>query len=167
MKRILIIGSPGSGKSTLAKALQQKLGLPLYHLDALYFLPHWQEPNRQDWRYLQEKLVQQERFIIDGTYSGTLAIRLARADTVIYLKANRFVCLYRVISRYVHYRGRIRSDMALLCPEKMDLTFLLYILRYSKKSAPRIDAILKEAGIRPTVLCGRHEIDVFLESNLF
>ncbi len=36
MKKASIIGSGGSGKSTLAKALQEKTGIPAYHLDALY-----------------------------------------------------------------------------------------------------------------------------------
>ena len=36
MQRILIIGNCGAGKSTFARALAEKTGLPLVHLDKLY-----------------------------------------------------------------------------------------------------------------------------------
>jgi adenylate kinase family enzyme len=44
MKRIAIIGSGGSGKSTLARNLGDVLGLPVYHLDNLYWQPAWPRP---------------------------------------------------------------------------------------------------------------------------
>ena len=37
MKRVIIIGCPGGGKSTFARALHGKTGIPLYHLDLLYW----------------------------------------------------------------------------------------------------------------------------------
>lgn len=37
MKKIIVIGCPGSGKSTLARALASLTGLPLCHLDLLYW----------------------------------------------------------------------------------------------------------------------------------
>lgn len=41
MQRVLIVGSPGAGKSTLAKKLAARTGLPLIHLDDLYWNPGW------------------------------------------------------------------------------------------------------------------------------
>ncbi|MCW1403195.1 AAA family ATPase [Novosphingobium sp. MW5] len=40
MHRVLVIGSPGAGKSTLSRALAERTGLPLYHMDRLHWL-HW------------------------------------------------------------------------------------------------------------------------------
>ena len=37
MKKIIVIGCPGSGKSTFARALHDKTGIPLYHLDMMYW----------------------------------------------------------------------------------------------------------------------------------
>ena len=36
MKKI-VIGCPGSGKSTVSRALHSKTGIPLYHLDMMYW----------------------------------------------------------------------------------------------------------------------------------
>ncbi|UNU72638.1 hypothetical protein LU293_05835 [Moraxella nasovis] len=41
--KIAIIGFSGSGKSTLAKYLAKVYGLSVLHLDAVHWLPNWQE----------------------------------------------------------------------------------------------------------------------------
>ena len=85
MDKIVIIGSSGSGKSTLAARLGPILNLPVYHLDRLFWRPGWQETPRDEWRMLQQKLCAEPQWIIDGNYSGTLDVRLAACDTVIWL----------------------------------------------------------------------------------
>ena len=47
MERILIIGCGGAGKSTLARRLGEKTGLPVVHLDKLYWRPGWQHVTRE------------------------------------------------------------------------------------------------------------------------
>ncbi|NBJ69081.1 MULTISPECIES: hypothetical protein [Clostridia] len=41
MKKIVIIGSPGSRKSTLARKLSDLLGIPVYHMDTIFWQPGW------------------------------------------------------------------------------------------------------------------------------
>lgn len=41
MKKIIVIGCPGSGKTTFAEKLRDKLGIPLFYLDAI-----WHKPDR-------------------------------------------------------------------------------------------------------------------------
>jgi adenylate kinase family enzyme len=43
MKRIAIIGCGGSGKTVLATQLGAKLGLPVPHLDRLFWRAGWQQ----------------------------------------------------------------------------------------------------------------------------
>ena len=43
MERVMIIGCGGAGKSTLARKLGEKTGLPVVHLDQIYWEPgNWQ-----------------------------------------------------------------------------------------------------------------------------
>ena len=37
MKKIMVIGCPGAGKSTFSRALRDKIGSPLFHLDMLFW----------------------------------------------------------------------------------------------------------------------------------
>jgi adenylate kinase family enzyme len=147
MERIMLIGSGGAGKSTLAKQLGQVLGLPVYHLDALYWKPGWVETPREAWTALQEDLVRQPRWIIDGNYGGTMAARLAAADTVIFMDFSRWACLWGVLKRRIQYAGRSRPDMAEGCPERLDWQFLRWIWEYPATRRPAIEQKLAE--LRP------------------
>ena len=49
MERVIIIGCGGAGKSTLARALGEKTGLPVIHLDQIWWGPgNWQHMERED-----------------------------------------------------------------------------------------------------------------------
>ena len=99
MKRVLIIDSSGAGKSTLARKLGEKTGLPVVHLDEHFWLPGWQQIREDDFdRWLSDVLVEPE-WIMDGNYNRTLERRLAFADTVIFLRLNRWRCLWRVLKK--------------------------------------------------------------------
>ncbi|MEP2829982.1 AAA family ATPase [Parvibaculum sp.] len=78
MQRILLIGSPGSGKSTLARALGRRFGLPVTHLDRLWWQPGWVELGAGKFRPLVEEAVAKDKWVIDGNYSATWDIRMPR-----------------------------------------------------------------------------------------
>jgi adenylate kinase family enzyme len=141
-ERILIIGSPGSGKSTLARALAARTGLPLHHLDQLYWQPGWVETPRPAFEARLATVTAEPRWIIDGNYSGTLAMRLAAADRVILLDLSPFRCAWRIVRRWLATRGRVRADMAPDCPERLDWGFLWYVLSFRLRVLPRVEAKL-------------------------
>ena len=85
MQRVLVIGSPGAGKSTLSHALAARTGLPLHHLDRMFWLSGWIERDRDEGRAVLKQVLAQDRWIIDGNYGSTLPLRIARADTVVWL----------------------------------------------------------------------------------
>ncbi|NJK56575.1 MAG: DNA topology modulation protein [Pleurocapsa sp. SU_5_0] len=137
-QKIAIIGSCGAGKSTLAVNLGKKLDLPVIHLDAYYWQSGWQETNTQQWLQIQEKLIKNNRWIIDGNYGNTMDIRLAAADTVIWLDFNRYLCLWRVFQRYLKYPGKTRPDMAVNCPERLTGEFIEYVWNFPQVHRSRI-----------------------------
>jgi adenylate kinase family enzyme len=142
MKRLAIIGSCGAGKSTLATALGEKLSLPVIHLDSYYWQAGWSETSSSDWLEIQKEFIKSDRWIIDGNYSSTMDTRLDVADTIIWLDFYRYLCLWRVIKRYLRYAGRVRPDMAAGCPEKLDLEFVQYVWNFPNLYRPEILAKL-------------------------
>jgi adenylate kinase family enzyme len=140
VERVLIIGPCGSGKSTLARELAPLLGLPLFHMDQLYWKPGWVETSDELMQVKIEALSQEPRWIIDGNYGGTLRPRLKRADTVIYLDYPIRLCLWRLIKRIWTTHGQVRADMAEGCPEQFDLGFLRYVARWNTGPRLRLEA---------------------------
>ncbi len=142
MRRIAILGCSGGGKSTLARALGDKLGLPVVHLDALHWLPGWVERDRGEFRTLLSEALAGDRWVVDGNYSNTSDLRLPRCDTIVVIDRPRWLCLWRVLWRWATHIGRTRADMGAGCPEKIDWAFIAFIWTYPHKVAPR-----REAGI--------------------
>ncbi len=137
MERVAVVGSPGAGKTTFSLALAGLTGLPVVHLDKLYWKPGWVEPSAYRWRKQVAEVAAAPRWIVDGNYGGTLDLRLARADTVIALDFPASLCLLRATRRIAEGYGRVRPDLAAGCPERWDLTFLAYIARFGRNGGGR------------------------------
>src|SRR5215208_1590330 len=99
-RRVLVIGSGGAGKSTLAARIAERSGLPLVHLDALYWRAGWVEAPKDEWARIVERLIAEPAWVMDGNYSGTLERRVAVADLVVFLDLPRLVCLTRIVRRW-------------------------------------------------------------------
>ncbi len=134
----MILGCGGVGKSTFAKQLHQAIGIELVHLDQLYFQPNWVEPEKANWEATIRELVRKDSWIMDGNYGGTIDIRLEAADTIIYLDASRWRCLYRVLKRIIRNYGKKREDMAEGCLERFDWAFIRYVFRFNDVKRPKI-----------------------------
>lgn len=142
--RILIFGCGGSGKSTLARKLGAMTGIPVIHLDQLYWRPGWQHVNEDEFDLLLIAELLKDNWIIDGNFNRTLPLRLEYSDIVIYLDLSRLTCLQSVIKRVIKNLGRTRPDMGTDCPEKIDLEFLSWIWNYNKKNRSRYYRLLSE-----------------------
>ena len=75
-------------------------------------------------RTVQNELVKEDEWIIDGNYGGTMDIRMNAADTIIFLDIHRTICVYHAFKRVVQYRNKTRPDMGAGCEERFDLQFL-------------------------------------------
>ena len=165
--KIAVIGYSGAGKSTLARALGERYGIPVLHLDGVYHGPNWTK--RHDGEVMQEIAVfldSHGAWVIDGEYPRFhFERRIEEADRVIIMDFNRFACLRRVWKRYRRYRGTSRSDIAEGCNEKLDLEFLNWVLwkGRSKRRKLRLKGICEKYPNKVTVLKNQRQIDRYLE----
>ncbi|HET7628675.1 MAG TPA: topology modulation protein [Bacillales bacterium] len=145
MKKIMVVGvSAGAGKSTFARRLGKTLDLPVIHLDTLYWKPGWIEAAPQAFAAAVQAAADQPEWIIEGNYSSTFAIRLARADAVIYLERPLALCLYRVLKRWYTNKGKTRPDMGAGCEERMEWAFLKFIVTTYRRRKRTMRRLLEE-----------------------
>jgi adenylate kinase family enzyme len=105
-------------------------------MDQINWKPGWVESHKDEILEKLAVITTIDRWLIDGTYGGTLAERLERADTVIYLDYPIRLCVARLLRRIWTFHGRTRPDMTKGCPERFDLGFLFYLLQWN--SGPKI-----------------------------
>jgi hypothetical protein len=118
MQRIVILGNSGSGKSTLARAIGERLGLPVVHLDRLFWSPGWVEPEAEVFRDQVRSALARDAWVCEGNYARrTFDLRLPRADLIIWLDTPRWVCLKRVVLRSLSRRPRADCRLAAVSGE--------------------------------------------------
>ena len=76
-RRILVIGPSGAGKSTLARRLGAITGLPVIHLDRVYWNAGWVPTPDEEFRSRLAALLREPEWIIDGAYVTTQEERLS------------------------------------------------------------------------------------------
>ena len=164
MKRVLVIGAGGAGKTTFAKALAARTGLPLVHLDQLFWRPGWIKTPDAEWDRLTAELIARDDWITDGNYGRTFPIRLAAADTVVLLDLPRLVCTWRILLRQLRYLGRVRPDAAPGCPERLTWEFVSWVWTYPSRRLPemlqRLDSVRTTKQV--IVLRRQREVTRFL-----
>lgn len=159
MQKVLIIGCPGSGKSTFARSLAEIVGLPLYHLDMIFWNSDKTTVEREIFDKRLEELLHQPLWIIDGNYKRTMETRLAFCDTVFFLDYPTSVCLDGIISR----KGKPRPDMPWVEDDKTDEDFLAFVKSFNTDIRPEIISLLKKYSQKSIiVLKTRKESEEYL-----
>ena len=160
MKKIIVIGCPGSGKSTFSRALHTKTGIPLYHLDMMY----WNEDRTVVPKELfHERLkcaLEKDEWIIDGNYSSTMEMRMSLCDTVIFLDFPTEICLEGIKERC----GKKRSDIPWVEMGE-DAEFTEFVKSFAKEQKPKIlDLLAKYSDKNIIIFFDRKEAEHFLEN---
>ena len=165
MERIMIIGCGGSGKSTLARQLGEKTGLPVVHLDKLFWRPGWVNITREEFDVVHNAAIEEKKWILDGNFDRTMEPRIRRCDTVVYLDFSRMACLLGVMKRILTTYGKVRPDMGDGCPERFDLEFLQWVWNFNKNKREKNYRLLEQYGDkRIYILKNRKQVKEFLES---
>ena len=167
-ERIIIIGNCGAGKSRFAKALSEKMGVPLVHLDKLLWKGEWETVEREEFdRHLQSAL-DEPRWIIDGNYNRTIPQRLGYCDTVFFFDLPTHVCLWGAIERVIKNYGRTREDMGGNCIERFDKNKLILcrnIIGFNRRHRKKYyDMLSKAEGVKVIVFRSRRQADRYLEN---
>lgn len=163
MKHVIVIGSGGSGKSTFSRRLGEATGIPVIHLDKLYWHPGWVKTPADEWEAIVRHELERDSWIMDGNFGGTRPMRLAACDTVIFLDFPRWLCTFRILKRTLMYRKGTRPDMAAGCHERFDLEFMLWVWNYPNSGRRRVIAELSEYSDKNViVLRSQSEIEAFL-----
>ncbi|MEJ3656970.1 adenylate kinase [Actinomycetes bacterium KLBMP 9759] len=131
MKRVVLLGRGGAGKSRLAAKLGALTGLPVVHLDDVFWTAGLTPTSPEAWTAAQEELVRQEAWIADGDLGpyDVLDVRLRAADTVVVLDFSLPRCAWRAVRR-----SRENAD------------FWRWVVTYRRRWRPQIlDAVRRSA----------------------
>ena len=158
MKKIIVIGCPGSGKSTFARALHDKTGIPLYHLDMMYWNADKTTVEKSVFLERLSAVLEKDEWIIDGNYGSTMELRMAACDTVIFLDYPLDICLDGIKER----RGKPRSDMPWIETEE-DAEFIEFIKNYNEQQKPKVIELIKKYSDKNIIIFkSREQSDAFL-----
>ena len=158
MKKVIVIGCPGSGKSTVSRALHNKTGIPLYHLDIMYWNADKTTVEKSVFLERLSAVLEKDEWIIDGNYGSTMKLRMAACDTVIFLDYPLDVCLDGIKER----RGKPRSDMPWIETEE-DSEFIEFIKNYNEQQKPKVLELLKKHSDKNIIIFkSREQADAFL-----
>ena len=145
--RIIVLGCPGSGKSTFARALAARTGLPLIHLDSVWWRADGSHISRDEFDRALAELLAGEKWIIDGDYSRTYEVRLRAADTVIFLDYPEDVCMAGIVGRV----GEERPDMP-WTESTLDPELVAQVQNYARDNRPQVLSLLQSYPEKHSVI---------------
>lgn len=159
--RIIVIGCPGAGKSTFAAKLRDMTGLPLYYLDMLFHKPDKTTVGKEEFDRTLQKILRRERWIIDGNYMRTMALRVESGEQVFFFDLSVEECLDGAQRRV----GIKREDMP-WTEDRLDEAFRRYILDFPRENLPVIHDFLMRFGDGKQIVTfkSRREADDFLKA---
>ena len=156
--RIIVLGCPGSGKSTFARALAARTGLPLIHLDSVWWRADGSHISRAEFDRALSELLAGEKWIMDGDYSRTYEVRLRAADTVIFLDYPEDVCMAGIVGRV----GEERPDMP-WTESALDPELVAMVKNYARDNRPvLLDLLRRYADRQVLVFTDRTRADRWL-----
>jgi len=113
------------------------LDIPVHHLDTHAFI-NGNKTAKQELIQIQQQLVNEDSWVIEGCSISTLEMRFEKADMVIYLDIPRIQCIWRVLKRCFAFDENLADSG---CLRFANWTLIKYIWSFEKDKKPRIDEI--------------------------
>lgn len=157
--KFALIGLPGSGKSTFASKLGGILGIPVHHLDRHMFEPDGKKRDKQEFIEVQNAMLAEKAWVIEGCSFSTFEMRFAKADVLIYFHFSRLVCFLRLFKRLFNYKkdfGGLRA---------INWEILKYTWNFDKEKRSKIEELRqKYPQTEFLIFKGQKDADLFLKS---
>lgn len=138
-QKIIVLGCPGSGKSTLSAKLRDATGLPLFHLDSIWWKADKSHISREEFDQKLDEILRTDKWIIDGDYSRTYEMRFKFCDTVIFLDYGIDECMSGIKERI----GKVRADMP-WTEQELDSELVKLVENYPEANRPVILSLLEK-----------------------
>lgn len=166
MRRVVILGNSGSGKSRLARRLGRELGLPVVHLDPLYYGRRWTHGDPAVFRQRVGEALAGEAWIVDGNFLTLVGdLTLPRAELIIWLEQPRWLAMTRALKRCLDPSGATRADLPAGCRDTPSREMLADIWNYDRRTHPEIERRLAQlAPVNVRRLAGDRAVAAFLSS---
>ncbi len=140
--KIAILGNSGSGKSTLASKLGQGLSLPVHHIDLHFYVEEAQLLTDKEWTQRLTTILAKDKWVVEGG-GDNLELRIEKADIVVFIDIPTYVCLWRIVKRYVLYKLQ-KPHLAEPYHNALSWTMLKYLLTFNNKNRPEIRLFLDQ-----------------------
>ncbi len=138
--KVAIIGISGSGKTMLSRCLSERMKLPVFHMDTIFWKGKWQEVPESEYLKKHAELLQKDAWIIEGYIDVAMVDRLKKADLVIFLDYSGWLCAWRKIKRWVKHRRRSRPELPKEAHEMLTRKNLWHILSRQER-VPTLQAL--------------------------
>ena len=138
-RKILVLGCSGAGKSVFARRLRDKIGLPLIHLDNVWWRPDRTHISREEFDRRLDEILRGDAWILDGNYSRTYEPRIRACDTAIFLDYSEEVCMQGITERLGEDRPDIPWTEQSLDPELVEL-----VRNFRAENRPPLLALLEK-----------------------
>lgn len=160
MKKIAVLGCSGSGKSTFSIQLHNITGLPLYHLDNIWWKSDRTHISRDEFDKQLDDIVNRDSWILDGDYSRTYEKRIAACDTVFFLDYGEEVCMQGIIDRI----GKERIDIP-WTDNKLNPELVKLVKNYETVEKPVLIELLNKYSDKDIIiLYSRQEANVMIKN---
>ena len=158
-RKIIILGCAGSGKTTYSRKLHEITGLPLIHLDNIWWKSDRSHISRDDFDRKLNEILQRDEWIIDGDYSRTYEPRFKACDTVIFLDYSLDQCMEGITERV----GKKRSDIP-WSEDELDPELVKQVEVYIRHNRPVILSLTEKYSVKNIyIFTSRFEADEWLK----
>ena len=139
--KIVIVGTTGSGKTTFANEISRKLNLHHIELDTFFWKENWERVSDDDFIDHVSRIIEDERWVIDGNYENVRDAIWKRADIVVFLNYSFlrvflqlfFRTIRRIIKREKLWNGNRENFRQAFFSRKSILLWMMQTYHWRKK----------------------------------